>query len=102
MLPLALVSHWLAASATFLCIAALFFVTTRPFRAFGQGLMSPRWRSARSASLVMAVGLSNATMDRGDTLALAAVGYRLFCRVSAFVTPQSPLPLRVSSTRGRS
>jgi len=76
LLPLALIRHAGAAGISYVGIAALFSLTTGPFRVFGLELVSPRWRLAMSGALMMGVGLSTTAMALGGGYAIAALGYR--------------------------
>lgn len=87
MLPLALIPHLGGAGVALMGMTALFSVTTAPFRVYSQEVVSPAWRPAMSAALIMAVGLSNGAMAVGGGYIVAALGYRsLFLAAAGLAT----------------
>lgn len=75
MLPLALIPHWSAAGLGFMGVAALFSMTTAPFRVFSQEIVSPGWRAAMSGAMMTGAGLSSSAMAFGGGYLISALGY---------------------------
>jgi MFS family permease len=75
MLPLALIPQWGAAGLGFIGVAALFSITTIPFRVYSQEIVTPVWRPAMSGALTMGSGLSASAMAYAGGYLITALGY---------------------------
>jgi predicted MFS family arabinose efflux permease len=87
MLPLALISHWAAATVGRMGVYALSSIADPAIGIYQMELVPPLWRSIMSGAVSMALGLSWTALAFGGGYLIAALGYReLFLLAGALTT----------------
>jgi MFS family permease len=86
LLPLALISHWLIASFSFMSLIALASVARPASMVYQMELIPSVWRAAMSGATTLAAGLSWAGIAWGGGYIIAAFGYRSLFLGSAGLT----------------
>jgi MFS family permease len=95
MLPLALVSHWMAAAASFVGIIGA-VATAGPSRSvFSQESVSRQWRSSASAVITIGLGLGWATVAALGGFVIEAWGFDVLFLIGAVLALASALLLYV-------
>ena len=85
-LPMALVSHWLAAGLSIVGIVTLMAISSTALTVFHQELVPVGWRPAMSGACLMAMGIGWGVVSSGGGYFIAAWGWSPFFIVSAALT----------------
>jgi MFS family permease len=102
LLPLALISHWLTASFSFMSLIALASVARPATMVYQMELIPSGWRAAMSGATTLAAGLSWAGIAWGGGYVIAALGYRSLFLAGAGLTAVGALVFWVCFRRPRS
>lgn len=78
LLPMALVSHWLAVGLSVVAVVVLMNFSSTALTVFHQQLVPPGWRPAMSGVSLMAMGIGWGIVSSGGGYFVAAWGWQLF------------------------
>lgn len=85
-LPIALVTHWLAAGSSIVALAALMAMASTALTVFHQELVPEGWRPAMSGASLMAMGIGWGIVSSGGGYFVAAWGWPPFFLLAAAAT----------------
>ncbi len=78
LLPMALISHWLAAGVSTVGVVVMMTFSSTALMVFHQGLVPVGWRPAMSGASLMAMGVGWGIVSSGGGYFIAAFGWALF------------------------